>query len=76
MKIQVILGSVRPGRNGARVATWVMSRLAEQPGVEAELLDLKDYPLPFYDEELLPVQLHGAYKSEVARQWAAKIPRS
>jgi NAD(P)H-dependent FMN reductase len=73
MKIGVILGSVRKGRLGERVAHLVMNRLAAQEGVEAELLDLSEYPMPFYNEALNPFQITGPYEDEVANRWAAKI---
>ena len=38
-----------------------------------ELLDLRDYPLPFFDEMMPPEMLKGNYSSEVAKKWAAKI---
>ena len=54
MKISVILGSTRPGRVGERVAKWVMAGLESTPGVEAELIDLAEFDLPHFDEELPP----------------------
>jgi len=52
MKILVILGSNRRGRMSDRVATFVMSRLAVLPGVEAELADLGAIDLPIMEERL------------------------
>jgi NAD(P)H-dependent FMN reductase len=50
--ILVILGSVRRGRQSARVATFVMARLARLDGVAASLVDLAALQLPIMEERL------------------------
>lgn len=72
-KIQVILGSTRQGRSGDKVAAWVMKELAHIPGAEYELLDLRDYPLPFFDEPVSPGSKPGEYTHEEAKRWSEKI---
>ena len=76
MKISVILGSTRPNRQGERVAKWLMSQLNKDAQVNYELIDLKDYPLPFYNEIESPDKLKGNYSNDVAKQWAAKVNES
>ncbi len=73
MKISVILGSIRPIRRGGRVAQWLMSELSKQKDITVELLDLLDYPLPFFDESNSPQGLEGNYTNKVAKKWSAKI---
>lgn len=73
MKIGVILGSVRKIRRGERVAKWLMPQLSKIKGAEFELLDLRDYPLPFYSEDNSPDSLENGYTNKVAKKWAAKI---
>lgn len=73
MKIAVILGSIREIRRGGRVAKCLMSQLAQFKDIEFELLDLKDYPLPFFNESNSPQGLEGNYTNETAKKWAAKI---
>jgi NAD(P)H-dependent FMN reductase len=51
IRIGIILGSTRPGRNGAAVAQWVHDRAAERDAAY-ELIDLADLPLPHLDEAL------------------------
>ncbi len=52
LKVLVILGSVRSGRMSDRVATFVMSRLAANADVQAELVDLAVLDLPIMEERL------------------------
>jgi len=73
MKIGVILGSVREIRRGGRAAKWLMPQLEKLGGAEYELLDLRDYPLPFFDESNSPEGLQRNYTNEVARKWSTKI---
>jgi NAD(P)H-dependent FMN reductase len=71
LKIGVILGSTRPGRNGKGVADWVMAKAAARPGADYELIDLVDYPLPHLDEAYPPSM--GQYAGEHTKAWAATI---
>ncbi len=41
--------------------------------MRAELLDLRDYPLPFFDEPISPARFHGIYPNPIAAAWAKKI---
>ncbi|MFD1722002.1 NADPH-dependent FMN reductase [Amnibacterium endophyticum] len=49
LKIGVVLGSTRQGRLGEHVANWIMDRTADRDGADYELVDLRDYPMPFFD---------------------------
>ena len=71
LKIAVILGSTRPGRNGAAVADWVMSKAKERTAAEYTLVDLADYPLPHLDEAVPPSL--GQYAGDHTKAWAATI---
>lgn len=73
IKIGVILGSIREVRRGGRVAKWAMSELEKIKDAQFELLDLRDYPLPFYSEPNSPDSLENGYSNKVATEWAAKI---
>ncbi len=73
MKIAVILGSIREVRRGGRVAKWLMAQLLARKDIEVELLDLRDYPLPFYDESSSPEGLEGKYTNTLGKKWAKEI---
>ncbi|MGV1034043.1 MAG: NADPH-dependent FMN reductase [Microbacteriaceae bacterium] len=70
-RIAIIIGTTRQGRFSEQPAHWI-ARLAEQrDDLQAELIDLRDWPLPFFDEPKpiaqTPPQL------ELARRWEAKL---
>ena len=43
LKIGIILGSTRPGRNGAQVAEWALATAQQRNDADYELIDLLDY---------------------------------
>jgi len=54
LKIAIILGSTREGRNGEAVAKWVLDAAANRAAADYELVDLRDYPLPMFNEPISP----------------------
>jgi NAD(P)H-dependent FMN reductase len=73
LKIFVILGSTRKERFSEKPGTYIFEELKKREGVAAELIDLRDWPLPFYDEAASPSSLKGNYTNELGRKWAAKV---
>jgi NAD(P)H-dependent FMN reductase len=71
IKIAIILGSTRPGRNGEAVAKWVNEIAQKRRDAEFELVDIKDFNLPLLDEPVPPSL--GQYTKEHTKVWAAKI---
>lgn len=71
MKIQIIMGSTRPGRNSEGVAKWVNNVLSGSDLAEFELLDIADYHLPLLDEAA-PPQMR-MYSKDHTKQWSEKI---
>jgi len=75
--ISVIVGSTRQGRFAEKPAQWILRHLASRPGVEARLLDLRDFPMPFFDAPVPPAMPGRApYEHETVRKWTAEIARS
>jgi len=50
LKIGVIISSTRASRFGDKPAQWILDKANERPEIEAELVDLRDFNLPFFDE--------------------------
>jgi NAD(P)H-dependent FMN reductase len=70
-KIAIILGSTRPGRNGAAVAEWVLDIAKQRADAEFELVDIAEYALPHLDEPMPPSL--GQYSQPHTLAWAEKI---
>lgn len=71
IKLAIIIGSTRPGRNGEAVARWVHGIAKKRSDAEFELVDIKDFNLPLLDEPIPPSQ--GKYSLPHTKAWAAKI---
>ena len=71
LKIAVIVGSVRPTRQGDKPARWI-AELAKQTGFfDVEIVDLIDYPLPLFDAPASDFWMPTP--NEVAAKWQAKL---
>jgi NAD(P)H-dependent FMN reductase len=71
LKIAIILGSTRPGRNGEAVSKWIYEIARKRSDANFELLDIKDYNLPLLDEPIPPSM--GRYTKEHTKTWSSKI---
>ncbi len=49
LKVAIILGSTRPGRNGKAVSQWIYDLAKNPEDAEFELIDIVDYNLPLLD---------------------------
>jgi NAD(P)H-dependent FMN reductase len=74
MKIQLIIGSTRPSRISPTIANWIVENAPKQEGVDFELIDIKTWDLPMYDEPLHPA-MH-AYKHDHTIAWSEKISQA
>lgn len=70
-RIQVILGSTRQNRTGEKVARWVTDLADARPDLDAELVDLRDFPLPFFDSPFPPKR--ALPDDPQVRAWSAKV---
>jgi len=71
LKIAILTGSTRPGRNNEAVAKWVLDQAKSRSDAEFEIVDIKDYNLPLLDEPV-PPSLHQ-YTKDHTQKWAQKI---
>jgi NAD(P)H-dependent FMN reductase len=71
MKVQVIIGSTRPGRVGPQIAQWIVKNLPQQPQVNYEIVDLADHALPFFNEPIHPSM--NQYSHDHTHKWSEKI---
>lgn len=74
LQLKIILGSTRPNRFSEKIAPWVADVAQKHGNFDVEVLDLRDYPLPFYDQPTSPSQIKdGDYANPIAKNWAKKI---
>lgn len=73
IKVKIILGSIRQNRFGERPANWIKGQLKEWEDVDVELLDLKDYPMPFFDAPTSPAMMGMKYPDPNVQKWSDKI---
>ena len=69
--IGIVIGSTREGRFADKPAQWFHGIASQRTDVSAELIDLRDYPMPFFDEALSPAW--APVKNEAAQRWAQKL---
>ena len=75
--ISVIVGSTREGRFSEKPAKWILQHLNRRKGVDARLLDLRDFPMPFFDQPATPAMPgRSPYKNDVVQRWTAAIAQS
>lgn len=71
LKIGIIVGSTRPGRNAEQVANWTYEQAKTRDDAEFELIDIAAANLPLLDEPAPPSL--DRYSKEHTKAWAAKI---
>jgi NAD(P)H-dependent FMN reductase len=71
--IKVILASTRPARFGEKPAAWVMRRLTARADLAAQLIDLRDHPLPFFDQDAPAAYTGRDYPNEQIARWGRTI---
>ncbi len=73
MKVGIIVGSTREGRSSDRAAKWVAAAAEKLDGMEAEILDLRDYTLPFFNEAISPQYNPGRKPEGNIKKWLDKL---
>ena len=71
LRVAIILGSTRPGRNGEAVCQWIYEITKKRSDATFELVDIKDFNLPLLDEPIPPSM--GQYYQEHTKVWSLKI---
>jgi NAD(P)H-dependent FMN reductase len=69
--IGIVISTTREGRFGDKPAAWIRDLAAARGDLEVEIIDLRDYPMPFFDEPASP--LYVPPQNEAARRWGQKV---
>jgi NAD(P)H-dependent FMN reductase len=74
-KLQVIVGSTRPTRSSDLVVPWVVSRASAHGSFDVEVIDLRDWPLPFFGEHAGTIGDFSdpTYSEPMVKAWNSKI---
>ena len=70
-KIQIIVGTTRPGRVSEQIAKWALEQAQKRSDAEFEIVEVTDYGLPLYDEPT-PPKMHN-YTNQHTLNWAKKV---
>lgn len=70
-KIGIIISSTRAARVGEQAARYVESVAKKRTDLAFEIVDLRDYPMPFFDE--IASNAYVPSSNAVARAWQEKI---
>jgi NAD(P)H-dependent FMN reductase len=73
LRIKIIVGSTRPNRFSEQPALWILAKAGQRQDLDVELLDLRDYPLPFFEEPMPPGMAKDSYTHPVVTRWREKI---
>src|SRR5580698_2232335 len=72
-RIALIVGSTRPTRFADKPAQWMLKQAQARDDLEVELVDLRDHPLPFFDE--MASNMWMPSKNPEALRWQETVSR-
>ena len=71
LNIAIVIGTTRATRFGHKPAQWVMDIAAARDDMKVEIIDLRDFPMPFFDEVASNAWVPS--KNEAAQRWQKKV---
>lgn len=73
LSIKIIVGSSRPNRFSEKAAEWILGEAKKRPELDVELLDLRDYALPLFEEAMPPGLARDGYTNPAVVRWRDKV---
>jgi NAD(P)H-dependent FMN reductase len=70
-KLAIVIGSIRPNRFAAHAGEWIEQAARQSGQFDVQVVDLKDYPMPIFAEEMSPA--YAPSKDQVAARWQRKM---
>jgi NAD(P)H-dependent FMN reductase len=73
--LQVIVGSTRADRAADKVVPWILDRAGRHPAFAVDLLDLRDWPLPLFQETFATIgdPADPTYSEPIVREWNRRV---
>ena len=71
LKIAIVISTTRAARFGHKPAQWVQEIAAQRDDIETEIVDLRDFPMPFFDE--VASNAWAPSQNPVAQRWQKKV---
>ena len=74
-KLLVIVGSTRPTRSADLVLPWLTTKVSEHEAFDAEIVDLRDWPLPVFAEHFGTIGDFSdpTYSEPIVKAWNNKV---
>ena len=72
-RIAIIISSTRPARFADKPAQWMLKQAQAREDIEVKLIDLRDHPLPFFDE--VATNMWMPSQNPEARRWQETVGR-
>lgn len=73
LSIKVIAGSTREGRFSEHAAAWVTDVINAREDMTADLIDLREYDMPFFNEEETPSSKSAPYTHDAVARFTREI---
>jgi NAD(P)H-dependent FMN reductase len=73
MKLAIIMGATREGRKTENQAKWALNTANQTDGIEAAMIDLRDYPMEFFSETISPRYNPNRQIPADVKPWLVKL---
>jgi NAD(P)H-dependent FMN reductase len=73
LNVALIVGSTRPNRFADVAAKWIIDGATARSDLTLDVLDLRDHPLPFFNEPSPVAYTEGRFSEPAAEAWRHKI---
>ncbi len=70
-KIAIIVSTTRAVRFSEKAAKWIFDIASKRGDMDVEIVDLRDYPMPFFDE--VATNAWAPTQNEIGRRWQKKV---
>jgi NAD(P)H-dependent FMN reductase len=71
LKIAIVIGTTRATRFGHKPARWIYDIAAQRDDINVEIADLRDFPMPFFDE--VASNAWAPSQNPIAERWQKKV---